>query len=909
MTVINHTSNEDKDSLLFVDSETRASKDESSFPARAEPWKIMIIDDETGVHDVSTMVLNNFSYKERELKFVHGYSGAEACELIKLHPDTAIILLDVVMETDNAGLDTVKYIREQLHNKTVRVILRTGQPGQAPEHQVVRSYDINGYLEKSNLTSQYLETALITSLRSYDDICTIGRLADSNDTLESLVKARTQDLSTANAQLQLQMKDQAQARLALQLSNARLSEAQRIAHIGNFEWSAKDDDITWSEQVYIILGIPVTLGTHSHSLAEFLAFVVQEDRLAVSQTMRQASQGLESYDIEHRLQQACGTVRYVRQQGEVISNAEGGTVRVVGTLQDITEQRLAEIEMRKLSTAVEQTADGIMITDCRGVIEYVNPAITTMTGYAKEELIGQSTRILKSGKQSQAFYQRLWKTIQRGEVFAEVIINQRKDGGYYYEEKTITPQKNAQGDIINYISSGKDITERMKAQERLHHIAHHDALTGLPNRVLFQDRLSQAISRARWRERKVAVLFLDMDRFKVINDSLGHHVGDALLEEMALRLSDCVREGDTVARLGGDEFAIIFNDIASAVDIPRLANKILNSLAAPFEQQDRELFVTSSIGISLFPDDGDNGQTLLKKSDAAMYKAKRQGKNTFQFYSEKDENQAIERLTLESSLRRALERDEFQLHYQPQLSLSTCMVGAYEALLRWQSPERGLISPIHFIPLLEETGMIIPVGEWVLHTACAQERANQLAGQSAKRVAVNISIHQFRQKDFIKMVERILLDTGLAPQYLELEVTEGVLIDDIKQTAAKLQELHELGVSLSIDDFGTGYSSMNYLRRLPFDVLKIDRSFVTDITTNSDDSAIAAAIITLAHSIGLEVVAEGVETTEQLSFLDGLGCDIIQGYLCSPPLPAEAFASLEGDQHAIWKDYLSQCDR
>jgi len=907
MTAINHASDDDKDDLLFTDADSSIGKDEAQSSSDGPRWKIMIIDDEQVMHNVSQMVLKNFSYKERGLEFIHGYSGNEARELVKQHPDTAIILLDVVMETDSAGLDTVKYIREQLHNRVVRIILRTGQPGQAPEHQVVRLYDINGYLEKNKLTSQYLEIALITSLRSYDDICTIGQLTDDNDTLESLVEARTKDLSAANAKLQQQMKEQEQARMALQQSKARLAEAQRIARIGHFEWCGNDDSMIWSEQIHHILEIPVT--PDHHTWAEFLNFVHDDDRVLVSETMRQAEQGQKSYDIEHRLQQKSGNVRYVRQQGEFFFDREGGVREIVGTLQDITDRRLAEFEMRKLSMAVEQTADGIMITNQHGVIEYVNHAMMKMTGYTREELIGQSPRLLKSGKQSEAFYQRLWQTIQQGEVFTEIIINRRKDERCYYEEKTITPQKNAQGEIVSYISSGKDITDRVKSQERLHHLAHHDALTGLPNRVLLQDRLSQAISRARWRKRKVAVLFLDIDRFKIINDTLGHNVGDVLLKEMALRLSGCAREGDSVARLGGDEFAVILNDIASIDDIPQVVSKILIHLAEPFKHNGRELFITSSIGISLFPDDGDNGQTLLKKSDAAMYHAKRKGKNTYQFYTAEDEHQAIERLTLESSLRRALERDEFRLHYQPQLSLSSCTIGSYEALLRWQHPERGLIAPLHFIPLLEETGMIIAVGEWVLHTACVQEWTNQQAGHTAKKIAVNIAIQQFRQKGFVQMVERILRDTGLLPQHLELEVTEGVLIDDITETAAKLRELHDLGVSLSIDDFGTGYSSMNYLRRLPFDSLKIDRSFVTDVTTNSDDGAIAAAIVTLAHSIGLEVIAEGVETTEQLSFLDRLGCDIIQGYLCSPPLPATAFASMEYDQYENWKDYLSRCDR
>lgn len=887
---------ERESSLVFASDNNESSNDSQS------DWKVIIVDDEEQVHIVTKMVLKGFSYKDRNLHFIHGYSGAEACELAKQHADAAIMLLDVVMENETAGLEVVRYIREELNNKSVRIILRTGQPGQIPKHDIVRTYDINDYLEKGDLTSQYLHMALITSLRSYDDIQTISQLTASNDTLEAIVKARTEDLSAANALLQKKITEQAMANEALKRSEAQLAEAQRIAAIGHFEWYQHTDQIHWSEQVSNILAIQEKKDVYQWS--DFIALVMEEDRSEVEKVIAKSIQDLTPYDIEHRIQTPAGQIHYVRQQGDVSFHQEFSTPHIFGTLQDITEQRLAEVEMRKLSMAVEQTADGIMITDNNGVIEYVNPAMTQMTGYSREELLGRKPSLLKSEKQADSFYRRLWKTIQSGQIFNEIIINRRKDGSFYFEEKTITPQKNAAGEIISYISSGKDITERMEAQERLRHLAHHDVLTGLPNRLLLHDRLEQAISRARWRERKVALLFLDLDRFKVINDTLGHNIGDLLLKEVAGRLGDCIRDGDTVARFGGDEFTIILNDIASEDHLPSMCRKILQALAAPIHCESQELFITTSIGISVFPRDGENGQTLLKKSDAAMYQAKSKGKNAFQFYTEKDEHQAIERLNLESNLRRALERDELLLYYQPQLSLVQCEVDGYEALVRWQHPILGLVAPGHFIPILEETGMIVPVGEWILRQACLQEKSNQQAGRKPRKVAVNISIYQFRQKDFVAMVEKILVETCLAAKYLELEVTEGVFIDDILETEAKLNQLHEMGISLSIDDFGTGYSSMNYLRKLPFDVLKIDRSFVSDIIENSDDGAIVAAIITLAHSIGLEVVAEGVENSEQLRFLDSLGCDIIQGYICSPPLPADALNLLESDNYNGWRENL-----
>jgi diguanylate cyclase (GGDEF)-like protein len=385
----------------------------------------------------------------------------------------------------------------------------------------------------------------------------------------------------------------------------------------------------------------------------------------------------------------------------------------------------------------------------------------------------------------------------------------------------------------------------------------------------------------------VAVLFLDMDRFKVINDTLGHEVGDSLLKGMAARLGECVREGDTVARLGGDEFAVVLNDIASLEDVTQVARKILEAINRPFHVAGRELFATTSVGISRFPDDGSDGLTLLKKADVAMYRAKASGKNNYRFYTEEDENKSIRRLSMETCLRRALHRNEFSLHYQPQLHLREHRIIGLEALLRWQNPEHPDASPAQFIPLLEETGMILPVGEWVLYNACRQAVEYQRAGGDPLRVSVNISIAQFRQDNFAGHVGAILRDTGLDPTLLELEITEGVLIDNIQEGGKTLNRIHELGVTLAIDDFGTGYSSMNYLRRLPFDVLKIDRSFVQDATRSRDDAAIVTAIITLAHTMGLEVVAEGVETEDQLDFLVNLGCDMIQGYLCSPPIPAD----------------------
>lgn len=425
-----------------------------------------------------------------------------------------------------------------------------------------------------------------------------------------------------------------------------------------------------------------------------------------------------------------------------------------------------------------------------------------------------------------------------------------------------------------------------RAEKRVNHLAYHDPLTDLPNRQRFADQLEHSTDVARRRGQPLALLFLDLDRFKLINDSLGHGAGDLLLQSVAQRLIACVRKGDVVGRLGGDEFTLIVEGVASAQEAALIAQKVLVVLAEPFMLDSREVFVTASIGIALYPFDGADHGTLLKNADVAMYRAKEHGRNNYQFYTAEMSARAMERLALENDLRRALERNEFLLHYQPQVHLASGDIIGLEALIRWHHPELGLVPPADFISPAEETGLIVPIGEWVLFSACQQARAWQDAGHREVRVAVNLSGRQLKQRDLVDTVRGVLSDTGLEPKWLELELTESSIMQNDKLTRSTLWELHDMGVRLSIDDFGTGYSSLSYLKRFPIDTLKIDRSFVRDITTDPDDAAIATAIIAMAHNLKLEVVAEGVETAEQRQFLQDRGCDSIQGYLISRPVPA-----------------------
>ena len=593
---------------------------------------------------------------------------------------------------------------------------------------------------------------------------------------------------------------------------------------------------------------------------------------------------------------------------------KGGLVRLVPAVERELKEaknrqhhREAEQQMRKLSSAVEQTADAVTITDPEGNIEYVNAAFSQITGFSKEEAIGKSNRILKSGRHDDEFYIELWKKLMEGHTFQDVFINRRKDGSLYYEEKSITPLKDDDGVVTHFISTGKDITEQMKARERLHHLSHHDTLTGLPNRGLFLDRLSQATSRARWNGRVVAVLFIDLDRFKNINETLGFDYGDSVLQAVATRLNESVRDGDTVARLGDDEFAIVLVDLHQKEDIPVIVENIIQSLSQVHVLKGHEVFITTSIGISLYPGDGNDAQTLIQNADVAIHHAKESGSNNYRFYESEMNTQSIYRLNMESSLRKALEREEFVLHYQPQIDLKSGYIIGLEALLRWQHPDLGMVSPAEFIPLLEETGMINQIGRWVLRTACQVCRGWNDLGLHDIKVSVNISPVQFENSDISNIVASALDETGLEAKYLEIELTESAIMHNPQAAIGVLSALNRMGVTLAIDDFGTGYSSLSYLQKFPIDVLKIDRSFVKDVSKNNGDASIVSAIISMAHSLKLRVVAEGVEDTKQLSFLQERDCEMVQGFLFSKAVPSEQAVKLlkagvidaENIQHAI----------
>lgn len=549
------------------------------------------------------------------------------------------------------------------------------------------------------------------------------------------------------------------------------------------------------------------------------------------------------------------------------------------------EAAKASCDVRMLAQAVTQAGDAIAIASAAGIIEFVNPAFERDTGYSAGEAIGQTPNILNSGTHPSEFFSALWKTIRRGEVFREVFTNRRKNGDIYYEEKTITPIRDAGGEITHFVSTGRDVTTRVLAEARLDYLANYDVLTCLPNRSLFMDRLGQAIRHCQRDENGLTLFFVDLDRFKVINDTLGHKEGDLLLGKVAQRLCSAVCAEDTVARVGGDEFTVIVDSLRSPTGSSRVAEAIIAAFAAPFEINGRKLYVGVSIGSAIFPQDGEDVESLVKHADIAMFHAKASGRSTHVSFSAVMDGEMLEDLSMETALRGALANNEFSISYQPIVDPRNQCAVALEALLRWHSPQHGDVPPSRFIPMLEETNLIISVGRWVLANACRHVMAIEREDLAGVVLAVNLSGRQFRDPHLVSDVKKVLHDTGLAAHRLELEITESVLIEDATAAAKTLDALSSLGVRLAIDDFGTGYSSLSYLRRFPINTLKIDRSFVTELETSADAVVIVKAIINLAHSLGLDIVGEGVENAGQLALLAELGCVRVQGYWFSRPLP------------------------
>ncbi|MBF0269328.1 MAG: EAL domain-containing protein [Alphaproteobacteria bacterium] len=563
----------------------------------------------------------------------------------------------------------------------------------------------------------------------------------------------------------------------------------------------------------------------------------------------------------------------------------------IGVIRDISDRVKAEERLRLSAAVFETAAEGIMVTDDDFNVTVVNSAVSSITGFSADEIVGQKPPFLSSPFQDERFYLLLWESLMRSGVWEGELWDKKKSGERYAQRLSISSIKDEQGMALQYVMVFSDITRRRLDEERILYQATHDMLTELPNRMLFLERLSLAVESAHDRSRRGALLFLDLDGFKLVNDTLGHDIGDFLLREASRRLVHVSRDTDTLARLGGDEFAVLMPDIASEQEVISQAETIIEAMRVPFDLEGYEAFVTSNIGITLFPDASDSPQALLKNATAAKTKAKEQAKANYAFFTPDITDAFNERLAIKTNLVKALDRGEFHLLYQPKLDMSSGMIHGVEALLRWRNPWLGFVSPVRFVPVLEETGLIVEVGEWVIETACRQQRAWADAGFKDMKIAVNLSARQIRP-GLAEMVEGILKKTGACPTCIEIEITESLIMGDADLASQLLKDLAAMGIPLAMDDFGTGYSSLSYLKRFPLDTIKIDRSFVKDLIADSDDAEIVRTIITMGHSLRRRIVAEGVETTEQLSVLNDLECDEIQGYLVSPPVAPERIVEM-----------------
>ena len=616
------------------------------------------------------------------------------------------------------------------------------------------------------------------------------------------------------------------------------------------------------------------------------------------QHMWQALHAGEEWQGIFRNKHKNGTLYWESATISSLRNDANEITHYVAVKDDISAKKQAEDELRMNAAVFETTREGILITDAKSRIISVNPAFTRITGYPLEEVRGKTPNLLRSDRQTDEFYAAMWTSLNQHSQWSGEIWNKRKDQSVYPQWLSVSAIKNAQGKVQQYVAVFSDITQRKQQEHKIRQQANFDALTGLPNRTMLKGELQNTVFNASNNQHCCALLFVDLDRFKAVNDTMGHAVGDTLLQQVAKRLRHEIRDQDIIARFGGDEFVVILQTLHSTEHASATSQRLIDCLREPFDLQEREIYIGASIGISLYPEDSTNADTMLRHADMAMYKAKERGRNQYQFFNAEMRDQVRNRTELEQALRLALQNDEFELYYQPIINTRNGKVEAVESLVRWSHPERGIISPADFIPMAEETGLIQPLGLWVFEHACQQMQAWRELGLTELSVAINISSSQRHLGFNAAAAQALITKTGVNPNKLIIEITESMFLDGSEEAITWLNELKSLGVMLAIDDFGTGYSSLSYLKRFPIDKLKIDRAFVSDLPDDEDDASLVKAIIAMSHSMGLTLVAEGVENYEQLEYLKGLECDLIQGYLYSKPVPAdqlpEVIRTLEG---------------
>lgn len=686
-------------------------------------------------------------------------------------------------------------------------------------------------------------------------------------------------------------------------SEASMNEAQRLAHVGSWSLDLVTGELTWSDEIFRIFELdPDRFGA---SYEAFLEAVHPDDRQLVDKAYSDSVKNKKPYSITHRLLLPNGRVKYVSEQCETHYDADGVPLRSFGTVQDVTERMITEKKLRSVAdyarNLIEANPDPMMVTDLNGVMSDVNRAAEEMTRLPRSELLG---RHIADCFTSRGEVEKLLRQVFRAEEVRKFSLTMVKAQGASTDVRcSLTPYRNDSGEVQGAFLVAHDITDLKQYETQMLFQATCDALTALPNRLQFREHLGQAIARAQEFERVLGVMFIDLDNFKDINDTLGHSAGDELLKLTADRLETAVRQGDTVGRMGGDEFAVLMEDVSNVSEVELAAERLRRTVTEPYLVDGHEIVISCSIGITLYPFDDGDVDALLRNADTAMYRAKAEGKNAYQNFTAEMNDSIRRRVEIGNHLRRAVNASEFALHFQPRAELGGGTVSGVEALIRWNSGGLGMVSPAEFIPVAENNGLIVPIGEWVLHEACRQ--AKQWLDETGMPVnmAVNLSARQFKDVDIARTVVQALEQSGLPAGMLELELTESMLMHDTKRVLRTLETLKEIGVSLAVDDFGTGYSSLSYLKMFPIDYLKVDRSFVMDVPNDPNNEAIVRAIIAMAHGLGLKVIAEGVETAAQLDFLLAQGCDEIQGYYFSKPLPPDGLKAFLKDGCQLEESY------